>query len=949
MEESLGGDDTRISFLILSINSIYRNKLRSIYAFLGIMLAISFIAGSMIAIDSSSSALMRSALGGVPVDFIGDAYGGQSANITEQTIAIKAIEGVADITDVESLVSIEPQANYGGGISPINIFSANNTTHVWSFPPFAQWSYNPIFLSQNSSRILSSHMINGSLPSSGTVAVNEYVAAQLGVDVGDKVILSFSRANYSSLYGSYQYVNQHINFTFIVSQIWTQNVQQGASFSPVVFNMVDVGTILSNETIVDSYSIHTQYMIWIDRAHVISIGDSVSTSERLQSIQNGIQAIMGSLGISITVNDQIMQPIQDLMGQLDRYKITFFALSSPVIVLGVYISIVGVDLGMRDRRREIGVLKARGASNRQVYSNMMVESISLGAFSGVAGLILGVVVSRILLDATVSFMGAYGNDQLTDISISIETILVTVLIGIALMIASSYRPIKKVIKTDAAEALHYFIPDESKREYYLKWDLACLALVMLAIISVVFVGPQNALQFSNSFFTQVILVTLLALGIAIVPLMPLLLSVSLVRLITRGPKKLYTRFSRLMKPWTKQLHYIVERNVERNPKRASNLTMIIALALALGLFTSMTMESELAYEMEQEKIYLGSDVYVDSQYYGEPLNLSKLNDLGKMDNVRDVSIGYSFKNDNLVAVDAKSYFDVVSPADYCFIGKSAFDSLNELRENGTALVSERFMEQVPISGNIISSFYYPASNSSEWVAYNVSLRVIGQFIKLPGYLSSCEVLVNLSVIAGILNQRQIMNGSFQGARALIKMDDGANQTIAAQNGEEIFAAAGFKATFSMDLNRLLEQLKHRPSYGALAQFFNSEYIISIITMSVGVAIIISITVTDRRQELACIIARGSSASQMRKMLMGESISLMILGILIGVSVGFLTAYLFNLLSADLSGAIGHYLVFTWVSLILIFVSIVSLLLTSLLATSRAGKIKLAEVLRIRGG
>jgi len=83
--------------------------------------------------------------------------------------------------------------------------------------------------------------------------------------------------------------------------------------------------------------------------------------------------------------------------------------------------------------------------------------------------------------------------------------------------------------------------------------------------------------------------------------------------------------------------------------------------------------------------------------------------------------------------------------------------------------------------------------------------------------------------------------------------------------------------------------------------------------------------------------------------MGESISLMALGVVIGTSVGLLTAYLFNLLTANLSGALGHYLVFTWVSFILIFISIISLFFASLLATARAGKIRLAEILRIRGG
>ena len=945
------------SSLVFPIKSILRNRLRSIYAFIGIMLAISFISGSMIAIDSSSSALMRSALEKVPVDFTLDAYGVQSANVTQQLRATTAIEGVTDVTGAESFVSIEPVMNYGGenyggGINPINIYSANNTNQTWSISIDSPWFLCPVFLSQNSSRIVSSGLFNGSLPSTGTIAVNKYVAAQLGVAVGDKVILSFSKTNYSSFYGSYQYVNQQINFTFTVSQVWTPSVNQGIEFSSVVFNVADLGAILSNETIASSYSIHTQYMVWIDRASVISIGDSAITSERLQTIQNRIQLKMESVGISVTINDQIMQSIQGLMSQLDQYKVTFFALSLPVIVLGVYISMVGVELGMRDRRREIGVLKARGASNRQIYSNMMFESIVLGTFSGVVGMILGVVVSRTLLNATVSYMGAYGNAQLTDISFGIDTVAISIFIGIALMVISSYRPIKKSIRTDVAEALHYYVPSESKREYDARWDVACLALVTLAIASVVFVDLKQALQYSSSFFTQMIIVVLLALGVAIVPLMPLLLSVSLVRLITRGPKKLYARFSRLMKPWTKQLHYIVERNVERNPKRASNLTMIIALALALGLFTSMTMESELAYEMEQTKLWLGSDVYVDSQYNGEHLNVSKLNDLGKINGVRDFCIGYSFRNGNLLAVDAKSYSDVANPPDYCFIGKSASDSLNELKENGTALVSQDEVKYqgVAVGDNMAYSFYYyPSSNSSSMIEYNVSLRVIGEFITLPGYQQLCDVLVNLSVLTGIPNQQQVMSGSLQGVRALIKMNDGADQKAAAQQGEAIFNAAGIRGTSSIYLDSALESLKHSPSYGALAGFFNSEYIISIITMSAGVAIIISITVTDRRQELACIIARGSSASQMRKMLMGESISLMTLGVGIGVFVGFLTAYLFNLLNADLSGGIGHYLVFTWVSLILIFISIISLLLASLLATSRAGKIKLAEILRIRGG
>ena len=77
---------------------------------------------------------------------------------------------------------------------------------------------------------------------------------------------------------------------------------------------------------------------------------------------------------------------------------------------------------------------------------------------------------------------------------------------------------------------------------------------------------------------------------------------------------------------------------------------------------------------------------------------------------------------------------------------------------------------------------------------------------------------------------------------------------------------------------------------------------------------------------------------------------MVFGLVVGASVGILTAFLFNTLSGEeLYGAVERRMTFTFVSLAILLASIVALLVASLLATSRAGKIKLAEALRIRGG
>ncbi len=51
-----------------------RNRRRTIYAVLGITLAVSLIAGSLIAVDSASVGLIRERLEDIPVDYYGQSY-----------------------------------------------------------------------------------------------------------------------------------------------------------------------------------------------------------------------------------------------------------------------------------------------------------------------------------------------------------------------------------------------------------------------------------------------------------------------------------------------------------------------------------------------------------------------------------------------------------------------------------------------------------------------------------------------------------------------------------------------------------------------------------------------------------------------------------------------------------------------------------------------------------
>jgi ABC-type antimicrobial peptide transport system permease subunit len=185
---------------------------------------------------------------------------------------------------------------------------------------------------------------------------------------------------------------------------------------------------------------------------------------------------------------------------------------------------------------------------------------------------------------------------------------------------------------------------------------------------------------------------------------------------------------------------------------------------------------------------------------------------------------------------------------------------------------------------------------------------------------------------------------------MVNTEHGADPHDVADDVERRLVSSGgvvYQSTLMVDE---LERLNSDLSFGALSDFLYMEYALSMVIMSVGVGLIIFVAVSDREQELACIMARGSSGSQMRKILMGESVSLMSLGLIVGTAVGLVTAYLFNtLMDGGSSDVVERTMVFTFVSWAVIGIAVASLLVASLMATSRAGKVKLAEVLRIRGG
>lgn len=408
-----------LSFSRYSIVSVLRNRKRSIFAIIGIVLALSLVSGSWIAVDSSGMGVLRSAMREVRQDFTSIDDDSILSNPSEAwAVQVSAsFESVEHVTDAVAYVMV------------MDWTYSNEEGEELTFED--QWmnytvAGNLVFLQNDSAAFIDAYEIEGALPDPDTVAIPKFVSDELEIDLGENITLShrvWLGNYYNETTGQYVDYWQYSNLSMEVSQIWTQHWDSDIEFwwygrydskpdsmiatrdhvNPVFFNLADVQDF--NWSAMDSSSYFgpdEMFYIWVDRGEVVNLGDVAGTINRLDDIRTMLQREAYAFGFYVD-QSELVYPLETVAPQLEILKLLFGALSLPVIGLGIYLSLVGVDLGVNERRRELGILKSRGASNRQVFGSLLTESVVLGATAGVAGYALGVLISRFLLDIAASF------------------------------------------------------------------------------------------------------------------------------------------------------------------------------------------------------------------------------------------------------------------------------------------------------------------------------------------------------------------------------------------------------------------------------------------------------------------------------------------------------------------------------------------------------------------
>ena len=120
----------------------------------------------------------------------------------------------------------------------------------------------------------------------------------------------------------------------------------------------------------------------------------------------------------------------------------------------------------RERTKEIGILKAIGASNGKVAIQFVVETATISLLGCGFGLVLFSLFAPLLADSILGIsstsltglsggMGAQSVEEIIDFSISAKTLIAGALSAISLSIIGSLYPVYRAMKLKPAEALRY--------------------------------------------------------------------------------------------------------------------------------------------------------------------------------------------------------------------------------------------------------------------------------------------------------------------------------------------------------------------------------------------------------------------------------------------------------------------------------------------------------------
>jgi putative ABC transport system permease protein len=630
------------------------------------------------------------------------------------------------------------------------------------------------------------------------------------------------------------------------------------------------------------------------------------------------RAIQDLLGPQFTT--EALSPEGNMYAALQAANVGFTAFGALALFMGAFIIFNTFRTIVAERRRDIGMLRAIGASRSTVIGVFVVEGLVQGVAGTILGMVLGYLLAWVGTAAVSPLMGQFVHLQLGMPRVTPGIVIVSIVVGVGVTLAAGLFPALAAGRVTPMEVLRPSQSGQSLRRSIGARAIAGLVLVLLALV---------ALLSSNT--------GLLALGVVLFMVGLVLVAPLLVRPLSLVFGAILALF--FARQGTGSL---AQGNLARQPTRAAVTasTTMIALAIVVALAGMMVSISDgflsvLRKSLGSDYLFVPPSVGVWQNNVGATTSLAER--LRAIDGVERVSSlrfaaatldvparsvkGGTSQTVSILGIDPVDYplvstltfHDGTAAQAYAALAKGRSLIVNPIL---AASIGVRVGDVVPLQTPEGRLEYRVVGIASDFLNAKVGTAFISQAVMASDFHRTEDVFIQLNLRAG---------------------------ADAAAVGAAIKNAALDYPQFSVFEGKAY----FKEMSGLFAAIFPALYLLFIfMTLPALISTLntLAISVIERTREIGVLRAVGTTRGQVQRIVLAESLLLAAFGIAFGLASGL---YLGYLLVRTMSGlGFPCFYIFPWQGVTAaVIVGLGVGVLAAIVPARKAARLQIVEALR----
>ncbi|MFP5343187.1 MAG: FtsX-like permease family protein [Candidatus Limnocylindria bacterium] len=199
--------------------------------------------------------------------------------------------------------------------------------------------------------------------------------------------------------------------------------------------------------------------------------------------------VTAALQASLVTEPYVLSSPRDIAASMRASTGDFVAtaalISAVALFAGAFLIFNTLSMTVVERLRELGLLRAAGASRDQVTGFMLVQASVIGVLGSMLGVGLGIVLGGIVA----AWVRTVGDVPLGTPAIAPGAVAVSLALGVVVTLAAALEPARRAGRIAPVEALKARLDLPSARRARLRWLIGVFALIGLAGL---FLWPRGA-------------------------------------------------------------------------------------------------------------------------------------------------------------------------------------------------------------------------------------------------------------------------------------------------------------------------------------------------------------------------------------------------------------------------------------------------------------------------